>query len=32
MTTGEELGAETKSTDPAGNILLSGASEALRSC
>jgi 6-phosphofructokinase 1 len=28
---GRELGAETKSTDPAGNIVLSGASEALRS-
>jgi len=28
---GAELGAETKSTDPAGNIVLSGASEALRS-
>jgi 6-phosphofructokinase len=28
---GFELGAETKSTDPAGNIVLSGAAEALRS-
>lgn len=28
---GRELGATTKSTDPAGNIVLSGASEALRS-
>jgi 6-phosphofructokinase 1 len=28
---GNELGAETKSTDPAGNIVLSGAAEALRS-
>jgi 6-phosphofructokinase 1 len=28
---GEELGAELSSTDPAGNVLLSGASEALRS-
>ena len=28
---GQELGAETKSTDPAGNIVLSGAAEALRS-
>ncbi len=28
---GQELGAETASTDPAGNRLLSGASEALRS-
>src|SRR5208282_634693 len=28
---GRELGAETKSTDPSGNIVLSGASEALRS-
>lgn len=28
---GRELGAETKSTDPAGNIVLSGAAEALRS-
>jgi 6-phosphofructokinase 1 len=28
---GRELGAETKSTDPAGNVILSGASEALRS-
>ena len=28
---GRELGAETKSTDPAGNMVLSGASEALRS-
>jgi 6-phosphofructokinase len=28
---GRELGAETKSTDPAGNVVLSGASEALRS-
>jgi ATP-dependent phosphofructokinase / diphosphate-dependent phosphofructokinase len=28
---GVELGAETKSTDPAGNIVLSGAAEALRS-
>jgi 6-phosphofructokinase 1 len=27
---GRELGAETKSTDPAGNVVLSGASEALR--
>jgi 6-phosphofructokinase 1 len=27
---GNELGAETKSTDPAGNIALSGAAEALR--
>lgn len=27
---GRELGAETKSTDPAGNIILSGAAEALR--
>lgn len=27
---GHELGAETKSTDPAGNIVLSGAAEALR--
>ncbi|HEX3890855.1 MAG TPA: 6-phosphofructokinase [Verrucomicrobiae bacterium] len=27
---GRELGAETKSTDPAGNAVLSGASEALR--
>lgn len=27
---GRELGAETKSTDPAGNIVLSGAAEALR--
>ena len=27
---GRELGAETKSTDPAGNIALSGAAEALR--
>ena len=27
---GRELGAETKSTDPAGNIALSGAGEALR--
>ena len=27
---GRELGAETKSTDPAGNISLSGAAEALR--
>jgi len=27
---GEEFGAETKSTDPAGNIALSGAAEALR--
>ncbi len=27
---GEELGAETKSTDPAGNVVLSGAAEALR--
>src|SRR5262245_13860102 len=29
--TGEELGAELASTDPAGNRILSGASEALRS-
>jgi len=29
--TGRELGAETKSTDPAGNLILSGAAEALRS-
>lgn len=28
---GRELGAETKSTDPAGNVVLSGAAEALRS-
>ncbi len=28
---GAELGAETKSTDPAGNIVLSGAADALRS-
>jgi 6-phosphofructokinase len=28
---GRDLGAETKSTDPAGNIVLSGAAEALRS-
>jgi len=28
---GRELGAETKTTDPAGNIQLSGAAEALRS-
>jgi ATP-dependent phosphofructokinase / diphosphate-dependent phosphofructokinase len=28
---GSELGDETKSTDPAGNVILSGASEALRS-
>lgn len=28
---GEELGAELSSTDPAGNLVLSGASEALRS-
>ena len=28
---GRELGAETKSTDPSGNMVLSGASEALRS-
>jgi ATP-dependent phosphofructokinase / diphosphate-dependent phosphofructokinase len=28
---GRELGAETKSTDPAGNVALSGAAEALRS-
>ncbi len=28
---GEELGAETKSTDPAGNVVLSGAAEALQS-
>jgi ATP-dependent phosphofructokinase / diphosphate-dependent phosphofructokinase len=28
---GEELGAEHASTDPAGNVVLSGASEALRS-
>jgi ATP-dependent phosphofructokinase / diphosphate-dependent phosphofructokinase len=28
---GRELGAETKSSDPSGNIVLSGASEALRS-
>jgi len=27
---GRELGAETRSTDPAGNVVLSGASEALR--
>lgn len=27
---GRELGAETKSTDPAGNIVLSGAADALR--
>ena len=27
---GRELGAETKTTDPAGNVVLSGASEALR--
>jgi hypothetical protein len=27
---GRELGAETKSTDPSGNIVLSGAAEALR--
>ena len=27
---GRELGAETKSTDPAGNMVLSGAAEALR--
>jgi len=29
--TGRELGAETTSTDPSGNIILSGAAEALRS-
>jgi 6-phosphofructokinase len=29
--TGRELGAETASTDPAGNLVLSGAAEALRS-
>ncbi len=28
---GRELGAETKTSDPAGNVVLSGASEALRS-
>ena len=28
---GRELGAETKTADPAGNVVLSGASEALRS-
>jgi 6-phosphofructokinase 1 len=28
---GRELGAETKTTDPAGNIILSGAADALRS-
>ena len=28
---GRELGAETRSTDPAGNMVLSGAAEALRS-
>jgi 6-phosphofructokinase len=28
--TDNELGAETKSTDPAGNVILSGAAEALR--
>lgn len=28
---GNELGAETKSTDPSGNVVLSGAAEALRS-
>jgi len=28
---GRELGAETKTTDPSGNIVLSGAAEALRS-
>jgi len=28
---GNELGAETKSTDPSGNIVLSGAADALRS-
>ena len=28
---GRELGAESKSTDPSGNVVLSGASEALRS-
>jgi 6-phosphofructokinase 1 len=28
---GRELGAETKSTDPAGNVALTGAAEALRS-
>jgi 6-phosphofructokinase len=28
---GRELGAETKSSDPAGNVVLSGAAEALRS-
>jgi 6-phosphofructokinase 1 len=28
---GREFGAETKSTDPAGNIILSGAADALRS-
>ena len=28
---GRELGAETRSTDPAGNIVLTGAAEALRS-
>lgn len=28
---GRELGAESKSTDPAGNLVLSGAAEALRS-
>jgi 6-phosphofructokinase 1 len=27
---GRELGAETKTTDPAGNIILSGAAEAIR--
>ena len=27
---GRELGAESKSTDPAGNLVLSGAAEALR--
>lgn len=30
-TEGRELGSEAKSTDPAGNLVLSGASEALRS-
>jgi len=28
---GRELGAETRTTDPAGNVILSGAAEALRS-
>jgi 6-phosphofructokinase 1 len=28
---GRELGAETKTTDPAGNVILSGAADALRS-